>query len=84
MLELSEFLFDLSPKLFWDYVDDMCSHSAIIDDVISTTAENVLLDSKSDKLHELESIAFSSAASIANSEIPSPALGSLMNTMVNI
>ena len=83
MLELSEFLFDLRPKLFWDFVDDMCSHSAIIDDVITASRENVLSEKKYDKQHELESVALSSAIKIAYAEMPLPAMGSLMNTMVN-
>ena len=82
MLELSEFLFDLRPKLFWDYVNEMCSHSATIDDVIVTSTENVLSEKKYEKLHELESVALSSAVNIAYSEMPLPAMGSLMNTMV--
>ena len=82
VLELSEFLFDLSPSSFWEYVDSMCTHSIQIDDVISMSPENDPVNIAK-KVKELDSVALLSASEIAFKKIPLSTVRSLVQTMVS-
>ena len=81
ILELSEFLSDQSPESFWEYAENMCTYSSAVDDVISfgnVPHSKERAEEQADKLHQLEAIAYSTAAAIAL-----PAVHTLMDTMVN-
>lgn len=82
LLELSEFLSDLSSESFWEYVDSMCAHSVQIDDVIAISSESADENNRN-KVMELESVSLLSATEIARKKIPLPAVRSLVHTMVS-
>jgi hypothetical protein len=69
--DISEFLFDQSPLLYWKYIDEMCLHSGVF--------ESVSVGSSADALNDAQMLAFD----IAHGLSP-PLFRTLMDSMIGV